>query len=746
MKDQKEKSGKINAPEKREELKWFISRRSFLIGLGITGATLALSIPLGLPLARRRMARMTEGGYSGGALDPLAWFEIQPDNRVRLYVTKAELGQGIHTSLAQIAAEELEIPWEKLDVVHAGTNQSDGKFSGTAGSMSVKTLYTPLRQAAATLREMLRIQAAIVLAQPAANLVARDGGFEVRGNPTIRTTYGELAGRRVDWQVPKKEVPLKSKGTYKIIGRSFPRVDIPAKVTGETVFGYDARLAGMLYGAVARPPTLGVKMISAQPGKAAQMPGVARVIIDSGFAGVVARSQIQAEAARDALEIEWDRGHLWQQQELEDLITIGGPDGVTIQSKGNASSILRRGTPVTAEYNTCFAAHAGLEPQAALADVKAGSVRVWTSTQHEYTVRTDVAEAIGVDPEQVEAIPNKVGGGFGRKSGTGAGLGAAAEAAILSKAVGKPVHVNWNRAEEMRHGYFRPFTRHRLSAVIDDNGQIEAMENLQASGDALLNFLPKLAAWIIGFDFGGARGTLIPYAIPNRKVTVWSHQVPIPTGPWRGVGLFPNIFSLESFMDELAHAAGADPLQFRLNHLADDAAGKRMRAVLQAVADRARWGKPLSAGRARGIACCDDVDTMVAEVAEISLDRRTNRLRVHRVVAAMDCGRVINPDGAIAQVQGAVTMGISAALLEEITVKDGRVEAGNFDRYPLLRMGEAPLVETILLEAPDGKPRGVGEPPVGPIAPAIGNAFFALTGKRLRQIPMTPERVKSVVG
>ena len=377
--------------------------------------------------------------------------------------------------------------------------------------------------------------------------------------------------------------------------------------------------------------------------------------------------------------------------------------------------------------------------------MKVGSVRVWTSTQFEYSVRSGVAEVLGVAPEQVEVIPVRVGGGFGRKSGTGAGIGAAAEAAILSRAVGKPVRVNWDRAEEMRNGYFRPFTRHRLSAVLDAGGRIEAMQNLQASGDALLHMLPKLAARIIGFDFGGARGTLIPYAIPNRKVIVWRRKMPIPTGAWRGVGLFPNIFALESFVDELAHAAGSDPLRFRLDHLGDDLVAKRLSAVLEAAADRAGWGTPLGAGRARGIACCDDADTMVAEVVEISLDRPSGRIQVHRVVAAMDCGRVINPDGATAQVEGAVTMGVSAALLEEITVKDGRVQAANFDQYPLLRMGDAPEVETILLEAPDGKPRGVGEPPIGPVAPAIGNALFALTSKRLRRLPMTPERVKEVI-
>jgi isoquinoline 1-oxidoreductase beta subunit len=250
----------------------------------------------------------------------------------------------------------------------------------------------------------------------------------------------------------------------------------------------------------------------------------------------------------------------------------------------------------------------------------------------------------------------------------------------------------------------------------------------------------------MGFDFGSTRGASIQYAIANRDTTAWRQPMPVPTGSWRGLGLMANVFAVESFVDELAHAAGADPLQFRLDHLPGDELGARMRAALQAVADRAGWGSSLPEGRARGIALAIDADTVAAEVAEVSLDRDAGRIRVHRVVAAIDPGRVINPDGARAQTEGAIVMGTSAALLEEITVKDGRLEAGNFDRYPLLRMSQAPDVETILLEAPDGRPRGMGEPPIGPIAPAIGNAFFALTGVRLRRMPMTPERVKAALG
>ena len=303
--------------------KWTISRRGFLIGMAATGTALALGIPLGLPVLRRAAAGLTEGdagGFARGTLDPLLWFEVYPDNRVLVYVPKAEMGQGIHTALAQIAAEELEIAWERLEVQHASTDQADGSFRGTSGSMSVATLYDPLRQAAATLREMLRAEAARALNRPAEALVAREGGFELATDPQTRVTYGELAARDVTWQVPDEAVPLKPPGEFKFIGQPLPRVDLPDKVTGQAVFGYDARAEGVLYGAAAHRPTIEAVMRSARPGQAEGMPGVVRVVIKEDFADVVAESRPQAWAARRALEIEWDEGRLWQQDELEALI------------------------------------------------------------------------------------------------------------------------------------------------------------------------------------------------------------------------------------------------------------------------------------------------------------------------------------------------------------------------------------------------------------------------------------------
>jgi isoquinoline 1-oxidoreductase beta subunit len=728
---------------------WTISRRGFLVGMAATGTALALGIPQGLPILRRNLAGLTEGdasGFASGSLDPLLWIEILPDDQVRLFLPKAEMGQGIHTSLAQIAAEELEVRWEQLEAVHATTAQADDNFRGTSGSMSVTTLYDPLRQAAATLREMLRARAATYLDRPARDLVARDGGFELAGDPASRVSYGTLVAAGGTWQIPEEDVPLKPASEFKFIGQSLPRVDLRAKVTGEAIYGYDASAEGMLFGAVARPPAIGATLRSARPAGAAAMPGVIQVVIEGGFAAVVARTRLQAAAAVSALELDWEEGHLWQQAELEEMVSAGGRGGVTVQREGNAGAILDRGAPLAAEYRTGFGAHATMEPQAALADIGAGGGRVWTSTQFEMTVRDDVAKAVGLEPGQIEVIPTYLGGGFGRKIHLDLVPSVAVEAARLSRAVGAPVHVGWDRSEEMRHGFFRPLTHHRLSAALDGSGRVEAIAYQQASGDALLGAFPAVAGRIMGFDFGSARAARIAYAVPNIDVTVWRRPLPVPTGSWRGLGILPNIFAVESFMDELAHAAGADPLQFRLDHLPGDPLGQRMRSVLEAAAELAGWGTAVAQDHAQGIACCLEGGTIVAEVAEITLDRDSGRIQVPRVAAAMDCGRTVNPDGAIAQVEGCIVMGTSAALGEELLIQDGRVVASNFDRYPLLRLRAAPRVETVLLEAPDGKPRGVGEPPIGPISPAIGNAFYALTGVRLRQLPMTPERVKAALG
>ncbi|MEZ4663637.1 MAG: molybdopterin cofactor-binding domain-containing protein [Caldilineaceae bacterium] len=690
------------------------------------------------------MAEMLDSGSApGGGFDttPSTWFEVLDDSRIRVYIPKVEMGQGVHTSIAQVAAEELGIAWEDIDVAQATTGIGPADGFGTAGSTSVSSTFTPLRETAATLREMLRAEAAQVLDQPASQLVIDGRGFAVAANPTQRVDFFTLASSQTEWEVPAEAPALKAVSDFQVIGQPMPRKDIPAKVTGQAIYGYDMRIEGMKYGAVARPPTIEGKLTAATTGDAASQPGVHTVVIEADFAGIVADSRAEARSALNALALTWDEGKLWQQAELDQIVTVGESGGVTIQQEGNAARALQNETTLRVEYRSPMAVQTPLEAQAALADVQSDSARIWVSTQMQGTTRDTVAEAIGMDAAQIEVIPTYLGGGFGRK----AGFEVAVEAARLSKAAGVPVHVGWDRTEELRYGYFRPPTHHVMSAQLRDDGTIAALEHQQASGDVAFGFLPGFLQAMMGADFGATRGARVPYAIANLQTVAHRAILPVRTGWWRGLGLLANVFAIESFMDELAHIANVDPLTFRLNHLGDDPRSTRLRAVLEAAAQQAGWGGELPAGHAHGIAACIDAGTTVAQVAEVSVDAESGRVRVHKITAAMDCGLTVNPDGAKAQVEGNIMWGVGSTFIEELRVEDGAIALNNFDTYPLLTLRDAPDVEVILLEAGDGVPRGVGEPPIGPVAASIGNAIFNLTGARLRELPFTQERVKNAL-
>ena len=736
--------GKVNGQTAPEPSRWRMSRRGFLISAGVVAGGLALGYVYGVPWTRLQLAGVFEGaeGPPGSfPEDPSAWFEVLPDSRIRLYLMKVEMGQGVHTALAQIAAEELGIAWADLDVAQASTGRDMGDSLMTSGSSSVSGVFAPLLAAAATFRTMLTDQAAVLLGASSDQVVVAERGFAVQGDAAQRVDFYTVATSKTAWEAPKDPALVKPWQDFTVIGQSLPRIDIPAKVTGEAIYGMDVRLDGMKYGAVVRPPTIGATSTSFDISAAEAMDGVVTVVVDKDFAGVVADSRPAAYAAVAQIRGEWDEGRLWQQAELEAIVTVGEGDGIVIQNVGDAPRLLGETTTVMAEYRTPFAIHTPLEAQAALADVQPDRVRVWCSTQGQGFVRSQVASAIGVDEKIVEVIPTYLGGGYGRK----AGWEVAIEAARLSKAAGAPVHVGWSRPDEMRHGYFRPLTHHKLYGRVDAEGNLLAIEHRQASGDVAFDFLPPFMSTVMGADFGAYRGATIRYDAPNKRTVAYRRDLPLRTGWWRGLGLLPNTFAVESFIDELAHAAGVDPLAFRLRNLRDEGDSGRYKQVLQAAAELGQWGKPAPPGRARGLAGQIDVGTPVAMVAEISLDAATGKIRVHKIAAAMDCGLTINPDGAIAQVEGNIMWGVGSALIEEMTVKDGQIVPANFDKYPLLTMKEAPAVTVTLLEAGDGKPRGVGEPPIGPVAPAIANAFFALTGKRLRQLPMNPARVAAAV-
>ena len=716
-----------NQDKKRRKL----SRRDFLIVLGVGAAGLYAGVRLGTPYARLRLVDWLEA--SGGPpsnidAPPDAWFEILPDNTVNLYLPKSEMGQGVHTSLAQIAAEELEISLDQMQVFHAPTSRLVDPVA-TSASNTISSLYVPLSEVAAILRELLRSEAAVQLNAQPEDLRLENGVFSINSDPGQQRTYGELFPSLDQWELPENPPPIKNRAQHQSIGQSHPRVDLSAKITGEAVYGFDARLPGMAYGAVARPETIQGKLLNASAGQATSQPGVLQVVVEQDFAGVVAETREQAYQGLAKMELEWDPGQLWQQEEIEAMVAAGEGKGVIIQREGNVSQALETGNIVEAEYRTPMALHAYLEPMAALADVTSEEVNVWASTQAANRLKGAVAEAIQRDEEQVTIHPVYLGGGFGRKVDEIA----AVEAARLSNAASRPVQVAMNRPEDFRSGFVRPPTHNSLRASLDNSGNITAIDHQASSGEVAFPFLPSFLSTVLGADFGSYRGAILYYAIPNKQTTAWLAQLPISTGWWRGLGLMPNTFAVESFMDELAHSSNQDPLEFRLRHLPDDESGQRVRAALQAAAENANWGASLPDGHANGLAMSYDYGTIMVEIAEVSVEN--NQIRVHKVTAVADPGLVINPDGVEAQTQGAITMGLSATLLEEVVIKDGVLQAGNFNQYPLLRNADAPDVEVIVLSSRD-TPSGVGEPPIGPIPAAVANAVFAATGQRLRKLPL----------
>jgi isoquinoline 1-oxidoreductase subunit beta len=718
-------------PEERTRM----SRRRFLLGAGSAGA---LYVGGRLTLREGRLVlvdKALDGSFDGNGSkpnDPSIWFEARADGPVIFHAPKIEMGQGIHSALGQIAAEELEIRWDQLSVVPGEPARGISGME-TFSSSSVRSMYTPIREAAATMREMIRAEAAVQLGVPVADIIAKEAVCSVRAEATRRLTYGQVvAAKRTPWVVPKQTPPLKAVKDFTSIGRDMPRVDVLAKVRGTTTYAYDARPDGLLYGAVARPPTFGATLKLAAPGQAAQHPGVEKVVIDVGknFAGVVARTRTQARAAVAKLDLQWEGGSSISQAELEKKVTAKRGSGTQVRRHGDAGDVLSSKKPGTIEasYRTPLAAHAHLEPISATVHVSPSQVEAWVPTQSPSGDKDALAP--WSKGRKVVVHPMQLGGSFGRK-GTQTIV---AEAARLSAAVGKPVHVGWTRHEEMQHSFYRQLTNTWLRGRVAADGKIEAVEQVTASTNVGVSELPAIARSIVGFDFVLLPGLMLDYRIPNYSVRTMYIEAPVRTGLWRGVGLYPNVFALESFIDELAHEAKQDPLAFRLLNTPDTKEGRRMRVVLEDVRKTAEWDAPLAAGHGRGVAVSNSTGTHVAMVAEVSI--AGGAIMVERVTTSVDCGLVINPVNAALQAKGSIVMGISATLLEQITIRDGAVEQRDFDTYPLLTLKQTPKkIDVNFIDSTEA-PQGMGEPVIGPIGAAIANAVFALTGTRARNLPL----------
>jgi len=712
--------------------KWHITRRGFLIKAGIgTGLAIGLGIASCEPIRRMAAQQVNEMDWEyDNDSGPRIWFEILPDSRVRLHSPKVEMGQGVFTGLAVIAAEELYLPPEQIEVVHATTSHGPVDPRGTGASDSTSSLWFVLRELAATVREMLRAQAAEQMGVSVSAVSLKDGQAIAKGQAL---PYGEIARHARQWEVPSETPPLKSAEAYEYIGRERQRADLRPKVMAAPLFGIDQHAEGMLYGAIARSEHFDATFKGAKAGKAAEMPGVVQVVIEADFAGVVATSRVAAEQACEALQVDWEANTSWQQEDLEAMVQVGEGTEVTIQKEGRVSRALRNGELIEQSYRTPMAAHAHLEPNGALAIVESDSATIYIGTQIPQHTRTEVAERLGLEEAQVNILPQYLGGGFGRRLHTPNAM----QAAVLARAVGRPVHCFWSRQAEFQNGYLRPLTHHVLRATLRGDGLIDAIEHNTASGDVAFNtpILPDFAKPFLGVDFGGWRGGMVQYkAIPNYRVNAYRCPMPLKTSWWRGLGLLANTFAIESFMDELAEQAGWDAVEFRLAQIRQDRQGRALSGVIRAAAEAAGWGQKLPDGHAHGFACSTDAHTPVAQVVEASL--KGGQLKVHRVTCAIDPGLAINPDGIRAQCEGAIVQGLSSALLERMFVKDGQLLPTMYGAYPIAMMQHAPRDIEVLIRESGNKPSGVGEPPLGPIAAAVANAAYQLTGRRVREMPL----------
>ena len=720
-----------------------VSRRKFLIASTAMGSGLVLAIVLrSCKQDRTRAMHVLEQKD----FRPNAWVQIGTDGTITVTVAKSEMGQGVWTALPMLVAEELEADWTRIRVEQALVDAAYGN-QNTGGSSSVRESWETLRQAGAVVREMLIAAAAETWAVPKNECHAR-ASMVIHAPSKRRLSYAQLSAVAARQSVPES-VALKEAGQFRLIGKPALRTDTPLKVNGSALYGFDVRLPGLLTALVAHCPVFGGRPGKVDDIKTRAVPGVRGVVrIDSGVA-VVADGYWAAKKGMDALEIVWDmpEGARLNSAAIHTrLAAAASQSGVTVQDDGNVElALVAAVRKVEAVYETPFQAHATMEPMNCTAFIHDGICEVWAPTQS-----PEAAQAVALQhafPGLVRLwsklrgriqrdwkIPvvvhtTHLGGGFGRRLEQDY----VAEAVQLARSVDAPVKLLWTREEDMQHDVYRPASYHRLTAGLDKPGMPVAWHH-KISGPSLKESL-RPGSVKGGHDPTNTQGaTNIPYAVPNVRVQYVMAQVGVPCGYWRSVGHSNNAFVVECFLDELAASNGKDPLAFRLALLAD---APRHRAVLELAASKAAWGRRMPKGQYQGLAVHKSFGSYVAQVAEVSIGN-LGQVRVHRVVCAIDCGTVVNPGIVAAQMEGSVAFALTAALKGAITLEDGRVAQSNFHDYPILRLSEMPVVETHIVKSNE-PPAGVGEPGVPPTAPAVVNAIFAATGRRIRRLPVRPE-------
>lgn len=682
---------------------------------------------------RRNLAQLAENLDAPALIannEPLLWFEILADNTVLIKSPKIEMGQGIFTGFAMLAAEELDVALAQIKVVHANTANGPVDMISTGGSSSTSSLYHSLREMAAYVREMLKATAAKKWGVDIKEINTKDGVLSA-GTNTI--TYAELAKETKEWETPSKP-KLRPVSEFKFVGKELKRIDLKPKVFGETIYALDHTLPEMQYAVLVQSPYIGANMKQVQTAETLKQTGVIRVIQEENLVAVVAKNRYAAEKGLEKLQIEWNIPKKWQQQDIEKLTQVGVGAEVNIQKVGSAKSIIEKSEEkiFSQQYRTSLGAHAHMEPNGAIADFQKDSVKIIMATQAPDMLRKAVASALGLSDKNIEIQITYAGGAFGRRMDSKL----AVNAARISKITGKPVYLFNTREQEFMSGIYRPQTHHVLAAKIAKNGEIEAVTHEQATPDQIFAQIPaNLGPTVLGADFISAgHGASILYTIENRAATMWHNKLPLEVGIWRGVGMFANTFAIESFFNELAHETGKDPIAMRIALLdGTDKINLRSVEVLKQLAEKSGWNKPKVDGVGRGVAICNDRKSISAVMAEVTVVDK--KISVKKITQVIDAGLAINPDGIRMQVEGATMMGITAALYEQITIKDGQIENTNFNYYPMVTLADTPEIEVVILEGEE-TPLGVGEPPLSPVAPAIAAAVFDLTGQRLRELPL----------
>ena len=705
-------------------------RRNFLIA----GTLAAGGVVIGIHFARNRFG----GGAadaSGATLQPNAFLRVAPDDSITVIVGKAEMGQGVYTGLAMVVAEELDVNPNRVKVELAGADPAFNvpglPIQFTGGSMSTHTSYTQLREAGAKARAMLVAAAANHWSVDAGTLRTEDGAVY---NGSKKLSYGRLADAASKLPVPEK-VTLKDPAQFRYLGKPQKRLDAPMKVDGSAKFGIDSRVPGMVFAVIARPAVVGATLVKYDDKAARALPGVVDIREIPGGIAVYGTTTFAAKRAREALVVDWDddtNKNFSTESQRREYRKLCRTPGAVAGKRGDAPAALRKAAKsFDVEYELPYLAHSPMEPLNCLADVRADGCDLYLGTQMQGPDRDAVAKVLGLDPASVKLHSQFLGGGFGRRAQRNSDV--AVDAAQASKAIGKPVLVTWTREDDVRGLSYRPFVMSRIRGGVDAAGMPVAWQQTIVSQGVLRGgwtdgFIPKGQA----FDQSSTEGAAdMIYEIPNLLVEAHDAQGPVPVLWWRSVGHSHTGFTVNGAIDELAALGGQDPLELRRKLLANH---PRQLAVLNAVAELSNWSTPPAAGRGRGIAMQESFGSIVAEVAEVSVEN--GAVRVHNVWCAIDCGFAVHPDGVKAQMESAINYGLTAALYGEITFTDGKVDQSNFHDYQILRMNEAPEIKVTIVNS-GAQMGGAGEPGTPPIAPAVAGAIYAATGKRIRKLPIS---------